>query len=136
VQLQERLIEQALGEDAAPLWEAKHDGHSIDMARVRLDFQAVLERALRLQLVSSAPAARARAEALGRHWLEVARAAERGEPNDIYTFQLATAFLLALASFGPRLGLEQEVEALLTTLPEKPDGGVRLARFLFERARR
>jgi hypothetical protein len=135
-QLQERLVEQALAEDARVLWAPKHDMSSIDLARIRFELQAVLERALGLLALSATPEARTRAAALGRHWLELARASQGAAFNDLYTFQLSTALLLSLASLGPRLGLEQEVEDLLSAVPKKDDKNLRLARFVFERSRR
>lgn len=135
-QLQERLVEQALAEDARRLWAPKHDLSSVDLARVRFELQAVLERAVNLLNLSTAPEARARAVVLGRHWLELAQTGQGAAFNDLYTFQLSTALLLSLASLGPRLGLEQEVEGLLSAAPKQDDKHVRLARIVFERARR
>jgi hypothetical protein len=67
-QLQERLVEQALAEDARLLWAPTHDVGSLELARIRFEFQAVLERALSLLALSAAPEARARTLWAGIGW--------------------------------------------------------------------
>ena len=130
------IVTQALSEQADSLWSAKHLNSELDDSGRRFEFQPALDRALKLLSASPAAEARSLAQSLGRHWLELAKASRGAPINDLYSFQLAYALTLSLATLGPRLGLEQEVREFLNVPPQEDNSNLRLARLLFERASR
>jgi hypothetical protein len=134
--LRRSIVERALGETPLGLWQASSDISGLDIERSRFAFQAAVERALVSFARSREPGEREKARALVRHFSELYRKGLGARISSAYGYDNRRALLFTVANVGPRVGLEREVSALIDEPTEGDEWSRRVARYLFERAKK